>query len=114
MVGILVVNGYKSGWTGEYVGRPGKGKKGSPLANPFPLSKYSREESLKRYKQWLWDNLQNKQSEQFLEIKRLAEIFLEKQSLQLDCFCKPKDCHRDIIKAAIFWFIRCLDERKTP
>ena len=101
---IIVTNGFKSQWTGLYIGRPGKGKSGSVLANPYPLTDYSLEESLKLYKEWLWQHLQNTESPQFKEIKKLALKYALGRPIQLDCFCKPKSCHGDIIKSCVIWY----------
>ena len=42
---IKVSNGYIVGWdSGHYIGRAGKGKKGSALANPFKLKNTNNSE----------------------------------------------------------------------
>ena len=100
---IQVVNGYTSGFDGFYIGRPGKGKT-SVLGNPFSLSNYSREDSIEKYRQWLWEHLQDSESPQYLEIKKLATKYKQGSDLTLVCFCKPKACHGDVVKSAIAWF----------
>lgn len=36
-----------------YIGRPGPYLPGSPFANPYPLSRHDRAESLRLYREWL-------------------------------------------------------------
>lgn len=103
---ILVRNGYTEGWLGEYIGRGGKGKTQSPLANPYRINKtLTREESLAAYRAWLWGRMQDKNTLAYRELKRLAYKWLDEKQLVLDCFCKPKECHGDVIKAAIEYLV---------
>lgn len=60
-----VSNGYIVGWDcGHYVGRAGKGKKGSALANLFKLEDTSnaeeRDHIIAKYRTWLWQKIQQK------------------------------------------------------
>lgn len=84
-----------------YIGRPGKGYPGSPLANPFRLEREEdRDRVLKAYRRWLWEHLQEGSAE-LAELRRLMTIHAETGSLKLVCFCAPKACHGDYIKSAI-------------
>lgn len=76
-------------------------KEGSPLANPFSLQQYTREECLNKYRSWLVEQLNDINSPQSIELNRLTELVLKGQDINLICFCKPKDCHGDIIKEFI-------------
>ena len=38
---------------------------------------------------------------EILRLKRIAE----NGDLYLGCYCKPKECHCDVIKSCIEWFI---------
>ena len=59
----------------------------SRWGNPFPLSEYSLEESLKLYRQWLGKKLE--ENPKFLDPLR---------GFDLGCFCKLNSpCHADII-----------------
>lgn len=102
---INIVNGFKHGcFESEntiYIGRPGKGLKGSPLANPFKLTKESdRQSNLSLYKKWLWLNLKDN-TPQLIELQRIMELERKYSDIYLACFCKPRDCHGDIILRAI-------------
>ena len=77
----------------------------SPLASPWTLDKESdRPILMKKYKQLLWGELKRYDSEARLELFRLVRL-ARKGDLYIGCYCKPRDCHGDIIKAAIEWII---------
>ena len=64
-----------------YVGRNSK------WGNPFPLSNYTLEESLRRYREWLENKLKNNPS--FLD---------ELKGKDICCWCRiDRPCHGDII-----------------
>ncbi len=96
VINVRVANLRKMGYTSleewlenpdhVYIGRVCryvKGANDSKWKNPYPLSRYSREESLKLYEKWviknLWDHLDQ------LEGKTLG------------CWCKPESCHGDVL-----------------
>lgn len=108
----------------KYIGR------GSPLGNPFPLSnkgsESERENSIKGYKQYLFQITKGKTPEvaakqvskannlqispkwqapdQEKVFKELSEIEEKSQTpggCKLGCFCKPKACHGDTVKSLI-------------
>jgi hypothetical protein len=87
--------GWKRNPNYVYIGRPGKGFSGN-WGNPFPISRYkSREESLEDYTYWL----NNK------DLKYLEMLRRELKGKTLVCFCKPLDCHGDIIAELVdkYW-----------
>ena len=107
---ITVVNKYKHTPTESdvYIGR------GSPLGNPFTsrpvtttsakIQADSREDSINRYRKYIYGILQSDSSEMYTIGKGLNEIIskLDKHGyVNLVCFCKPKDCHGDVIKKII-------------
>ena len=84
-----------------YIGRGGKGKRGSPLANPFRMMQESqRQNVLHQYEFWLWNALKDG-TPQMAELQRLIGIYNDTGKLNLVCFCAPKPCHGDFIKLAI-------------
>lgn len=102
---IIVVNGFKHGTFSDertvYIGRPGRGLKGSPLANPESLkSEVDRAANIQRYRRWLFDRLVEG-SPQLAELQRIAALEKELGTVYLACFCAPKPCHGDIIASAI-------------
>jgi Domain of unknown function (DUF4326) len=91
---IKVSNGYIAGWdSGHYIGRGGKGKKGSALANPFKLADTSnaeeRDRVIAKYRRWLWQKIQAKDSAVMAELFYLKEQEIAKD-VNLLCFCKQR------------------------
>lgn len=96
---ILIKNCKYYKGNGEYVGRP------SILGNPFKIGvDGNREEVIRKFKNYLWKQINLERSAVQNEIFRLAEIS-KKQDLILICWCKEPNrevaCHADIIKACI-------------
>ena len=84
-----------------YVARGRPSLKASPLGNPFILNREEdRDSVVKKYRDWLSENLKEG-SEQLKELRRLIVIYKETDQLSLVCYCSPKRCHGDVIKAAI-------------
>jgi hypothetical protein len=80
----------------EYIGR------GSVLGNKYIIGNDgSREEVIRLYKKWLWGEMFDG-GEVFREIKRLVFKYYE-SDVVLGCFCKPKACHGDVVKACVIW-----------
>ncbi len=68
---------------------------GSPLANPFKLSREGcRSTLLTLYRAWLYRHRNDKAIA--AEISRLAGL-LECGDVALGCWCAPKACHCDVI-----------------
>jgi hypothetical protein len=80
---------------GEYVGRP------HILGNPFPMHDESqRANVITKYRQWLFKHM-NEPIYQY-HLQRLLEL-ARKGPLTLICWCAPKACHADVIKACLEW-----------
>lgn len=83
-----VVNLYKDPYD-VYIGRPGRNQSG-PFGNPYTIGPDGdRDEVLRKFRDYFYERL------------RVDSIFWgQVSSLQgktLGCFCKPQDCHGDII-----------------
>ena len=103
---IKVVNKHKTKPSKQdfYVGR------GSALGNPFThlqlektKAEYhceTREESLEKYDKYINDKISEKDQ---IICRALNELYKRaaKGDVNLVCFCKPKECHGDIIKKII-------------
>ena len=107
---ISVVNGYKDGFVGEdkiYIGRyNGKLKlKASPLSNPCWISETrTRNDVIALYKSLLWKSIKAYRDngvvgERMAELIRISKL----NNVVLTCYCKPLDCHGDVVVAAINW-----------
>lgn len=91
-----VVNKYKEEYD-VYIGR------GSKWGNPFSHKEGTKAEflvedrgmAISAYRRYLWDNLRTGRLK--------PEELLELDGKRLGCFCKPQDCHGDVIVAAINW-----------
>ena len=103
------IGSIKVGDQGEYIGRAGKGKAGSPLANPFRIGKDGdREQVIAKYRTWLWGCMRHGNAEVMYELDRLRRLANELDGVTLVCFCRSVDedrpaCHGDIIASAIRW-----------
>jgi poly(3-hydroxybutyrate) depolymerase len=75
-----------------YCGRP------SPLGNPFRLGVHgSRSECIAKFRRWLWERLQARDAVVLAALDSLREDSV------LGCWCKPHDCHCDVIVRAWKW-----------
>ena len=81
----------------QYIGRP------SPLGNPFHIGPHgTREEVVRRYRRWLWEQIQDQDEAVGERLDSLLRI-AQQRPLELECHCAPLACHGDIIKSALFW-----------
>jgi len=79
----------------EYIGR------GSPLGNPFVMqTEQDRDTVCDAYEQWFRNKVKAQDPTVCNELLRLMEI-AKKKTLILGCFCAPKRCHGQTIKACI-------------
>lgn len=106
---IKVSNGVADGWnSGHYIGRGGKGKKSSALANPFKLqdirNNAERDRVIAEYRRWLWNKILTGDSGVMTELSLLKQQAMH-GDVQLLCFCKPLACHGDVIKSCLEWMI---------
>jgi len=97
----IIVANIRTTTIGVYVGRPMPRQRlpGSPLGNPFPVPQFSRQEALERYEDWLDDQLTRdtparREFERLVALARVGDVTLL-------CWCAPRACHADIIKARI-------------
>ncbi|CAN5264451.1 hypothetical protein BH24GEM2_BH24GEM2_19110 [soil metagenome] len=107
MCKISVVNVYREADGAEYIGRQNArlGKAASPLANPFVLKeyggKYTRDESVDAYREWLAEKIAARDAAVCDELNRLYGIAKTHGSLKLACFCSPQRCHGDVVKQVL-------------
>ncbi len=75
-----------------YGGRP------SDLGNPYILGvDGNRETVIERYRTYFNEEIKNKKSKLYLKIQKILELAKD-NDIHLVCFCKPLDCHLDIVK----------------
>jgi hypothetical protein len=63
--------------------------------NPYHVHSYGRPLALKLYRAYLWNRIQNNE----ISLTELAKL----ANKNLWCWCKPKDCHGDILLEAAKW-----------
>lgn len=89
-----VVNIKKTSETGWdiYIGRQNNhyNLEESTLANPFTLKKYSRETSINLYTLYIFYR--------YLTDEMIRNEVENLYGKRLACWCKPKDCHGDVLK----------------
>lgn len=80
----------------DYIGR------GSPLGNPYPITvQHDRDMVIDMYEQHINQAIDRCDPKIINELNRLMDKLRTKGSLDLMCFCAPRRCHGDIIKALL-------------
>ncbi|MEG5043574.1 DUF4326 domain-containing protein [Microcoleus sp. B4-C1] len=111
---IEVVNGKQHGFVGEnkiYIGRANKslGLESSPLSNPYKIGvDGNRAEVIALYRKWLWKRIvigYNNPNQTFKELFSIAHRVNNGEKIKLICYCKPLDCHGDVVVKCINWII---------
>ena len=85
-----------------YIGR------GSPVGNPFPLSQYSRGESISKYAAELSLCMHTKRDTKYFkyeEVRRYLNSMWWMNRYEgrcnLVCYCAPLPCHGDVLKGIL-------------
>lgn len=80
--------------------KPREGLVNAKLGNPYPMSPIiDRTESILMYEAFLLQyGGTNENTGQRKRIARITELDREGKHIALYCFCKPDDCHTDIIR----------------
>lgn len=84
----------------------------TPLGNPFPLNLYTRQESIAKYRRWLWSKIQYQDTQVIDALNKIVRCALLKDTVILGCWCKPKACHGDVVKACVDWWLTMLNQGK--
>jgi hypothetical protein len=81
-----------------YIGRENRklNLPASKWGNPFSVKQFGRKEALQLYRQWISEG----------EGKHLLNDLHELQGKTLGCYCKPHNCHGDILKELFESFIK--------
>ena len=83
---------------GVYVGRPARGRRGSPLANPFHLGRDGdRAAVMAAYERWFREKIAAGDAAVVAELDRLAAQYRADGELTLLCWCAPEACHGEIL-----------------
>jgi hypothetical protein len=66
------------------------------FGNPYSIGKDGdRAEVIKKYRLWLWQQINLGE----ITKEELAEL----HGKRCGCWCKPKDCHGDVLQSAVLW-----------
>lgn len=104
MINIVNKKNHKPTKYDYYIARP------NPLGNIFTHknnTKYgkiivdSRKDAIKNYEEWLKYKILENDEIIIKELKKLINFYKENSEINLVCWCKPKDCHGDILKKFI-------------
>lgn len=104
MLGKITVvrkHGPKPAGRDVYIGRP------SPLGNPFAIDiDGTREEVVAKYKVWLNQQIAHVASDDPRRpindiLDTLVNAHRDGEDINLVCWCSPKQCHGDVVKAFI-------------
>mgnify|MGYP001597794161 CR=1 FL=1 len=89
---MIIIGNHRYGSQGINIGRP------SILGNPFIIGRDgTRPEVKAKYKVWFYKQLGCNRA-LIEEIERLQYMYKVDKTLTLVCWCKPLECHGDIIK----------------
>jgi len=95
MVSVVKINKARNNFT-HYIGRDWAGFAQSPLHNPFHVGKDGdREEVLLKFIDYWYAPEQRR-------LRRMAMIMIPDGSI-LGCWCKPLQCHGDIIAGYLMY-----------
>lgn len=91
----------KMGENTIYIGRP------SPLGNPFPMTKESQRQGVcGQYEIWFQQQVVDEVPEVMQELENILNKAIEYGLVRLKCFCAPRACHGDTIKAYLIKQLR--------
>lgn len=95
-------------WRGKewvvYCGRSNwsRGLVGSVLGNRFSVKEFGRSECIRRYRRWLWNELNEGNEEVWGELRRIMKLEERCGRVCLVCWCgRGNSCHCEVI-------IKCL------
>ena len=81
----------------SYIGRPAKNQPWG-FGNPFRMPKYSREDCIKHFKQWLVFGYTQGEKDATPERREwILRHVHELKDLVLGCWCNPQECHGDFL-----------------
>lgn len=91
--------------------------RGSALGNPFKMNgEKDRNKVCDKYEEYFNEEVREKQNQEMLEqLKHIYRLALSYGNVTIGCYCFPKRCHCDTIKAFVEEALNeKLNERETP
>jgi Domain of unknown function (DUF4326) len=92
---------------GEYVGRQVRGRRGSPLGNPFKIkTEAERADAIASYEQWLKEKIDEGDRSVIGALDALVARFRAEEHLVIYCWCRSYGqdapaCHADVIARVV-------------
>jgi hypothetical protein len=97
-----------------YCGREWAGWHESPLANTHKAQAESeRAAVIAKYKATLWQDIKTN-GPMLQELTKLQRRLEQGETISLGCWCAPKACHCDVIRAAVLWLMDNPQGPPTP
>lgn len=86
-----------------YIGRGSRGRKGSPLGNPFQIGRDGdRDEVIAKYATWLDEEIATNDEQHMTQacwaFNDLLIRHRQGEAITLLCWCHPLGCHGDVIR----------------
>ena len=76
--------------------------RGTPLGNPFVMKHESmRDEVVAKFRAYLANAIANNDEAICDELNRIVGLLQQGHTVHLECCCKPKACHADVIVEVI-------------
>jgi hypothetical protein len=107
LVNVRGIYGVENALDMVYVGRKCGRFENSILGN-YVGKGFDREEAINRFRDYLWVEFKKK-GEVFDELIKIRDRLLNGEDIWLGCWCKPKNCHSDVIKSCLEWMIDNMD-----
>lgn len=79
----------------------------SKWGNPFAMkgkSDAERARVIQEYRKYLWNEIQTNSGAERLLVPLIERKNQQDTPLRLACWCKPKDCHCDVLIRACEWY----------
>lgn len=107
MIKLIKINRYKRLINEYYIGRSFGDLRGSVLGNKYKIDKFNdRNRVIENYRRWLWEEVKKKEGKVWDELMSLVKDEKEGKEIHLSCWCKPLDCHGDVIKRCIEYLVK--------
>ena len=103
MIRIVNLKNYKLN-TGEVLIKVDRSNK--ILGNSFTMSNESQRDNVcEQYKVWFFIQIKKKNEEVLAELRRIY-VIAKSKDVALGCWCAPKRCHAETIKAFLNQYIK--------
>lgn len=92
---MITVTNSSHSFDDYYIARP------SVLGNPYEVDQYGRQKAIELYIDYILDKIAQKDQSICDALNEIYKIEKSGQNVNLKCWCKPLNCHGDVIKKII-------------